>query len=126
MRAFGLEESGDYAAAEKAGRRAVEGFVPGDARELAGALGASTAQGMQQPVGMVNTLGIAADLGAHDAQRIAVVLGTPNPADAVVIEQLDLEGTGRGTVVRANRVADGDFRVHAGVRFAAANRSGAA
>ena len=53
----------------------------------------------------------ARDLGANDACRIAVVLGAVQAADAVVAQQLHVEGAGRWTVMRASRVTDGELGV---------------
>ena len=96
----------------------VEGVVPGDALELASrywalarALGALAAQGVHQPVGVMHALGVARDLGADDARRVAVVLGAVQTADAVAAEQLDIERAGRRAVVRTGRVADGELGV---------------
>ena len=65
---------------------------------------------MKQPVGMMDALGIARDLLANDAQRVAVVLGAAHAPDRVGIEQFDLERAGRGAVMRADRSADLDIR----------------
>ncbi len=55
-------------------RRQVERLVPGDPLELAGALGTDALQRMQQPLRMVDALGIARDLRADDAGGVAVRL----------------------------------------------------
>ena len=59
----------------------VQRFVPRNPRELAGALRAGPAHRMQQPVGMMNALGVARDLGADDAGGIGLQLGAAHPAD---------------------------------------------
>ena len=75
------------------------------------ALGAGADQRLHQPVGMVDAVGIARDLGADDARRVAVVLGAMDAADAVVVEELDVERAGGRAVVRAGRMADLGLRV---------------
>ena len=64
---------------------------------------------------MMNALGIARDLFADDAQRVAVFLGAPDAADGVGIEKFDLERAGRRAIMRADRIAGLDVRadVHA-------------
>ena len=52
----------------------VERLVPGDAPELARALRPDPPQRVRQPIRMMDPLGIARDLGADDAGRVAVVL----------------------------------------------------
>ena len=91
--------------------RDVEGIVPGDALELAGALGSLATQRMHQPVGMMDTLGIARDLGADDAVRVGVVLGAVDAADLVAVEQFHIERAGRRTVMWADGVAYFDLGV---------------
>ena len=59
----------------------------------------------------MHALGVARDLGADDARRVAVVLGAVQTADAVAAEELDIERAGRRAVVRTGRVADGELGV---------------
>ncbi len=59
----------------------VQRLVPRNPRELAGALRPGPAHRMQQPVGMMNALGVARDLGADDAGGIGLQLGAAHPAD---------------------------------------------
>ena len=54
-----------------------------------------------QPVGMVDALGVARDLGADDAGCVVVVRGAAHAADGVRIEHFDFERAGRGAIVRA-------------------------
>ena len=61
----------------------VERGLPAGLLPAALALGAGADQRLQQAVGMVDALGIARDLGADDAGRVAVVLGAVHAADAV-------------------------------------------
>ena len=60
----------------------VQRLVPGNPRELAGALRPGPAQRMHQPVGMMDALGVARDLGADDAGRVGLQLRAAHPADA--------------------------------------------
>ena len=71
-------------------------------------------QRFRQAVGMVDALGVAGDLGADDAGRVAVVAGAVDAADAAVAEQLDVERAGRRAVVGTGRMADfqGGVLVH--------------
>ncbi len=85
----------------------IERVVPGDRRELPGALGAGAAQRLQQAIGMMRPLGVARDLGADHAGGIGVVGGAADAADGVRIEHLDLERAGRRAIVRTGR--SGDF-----------------
>ena len=92
-------------------RGEVEGIVPGDALELARALRPLAPQRMHEPVGVMHALGIARDLGADDARRIAVVLRPVHAAYPAVGQQLDVERAGRGAIVRTDGVADLDLGV---------------
>ena len=76
-------------------------FLPG-----ALALGAGAHQRLQQPVGMVDALGIARDLGADDAGRVAVVPWRRGRGRCGAVEDLDLERAGRRAVMRTGRMAD--------------------
>jgi hypothetical protein len=67
---------------------------------------------MKQAIRVMNALGIARDLFANDAQRVAILLGTPDAADGVGIEKLDLERAGRGAIMRADRNAGLDVRAN--------------
>ena len=89
----------------------VEGVVPGDALELARALGPLAPQRVHEPVGMVHAFRVARDLGADDARRVAVVLRAAHPADPAVGQQLDVERARGWAVVRADRMTDLDFGV---------------
>jgi hypothetical protein len=86
----------------------VERLVPGNPLELARSLGPDSAQGMQQPVGMVDALGIARDLGADHPIRIALALAAAYPPDAAPIDDFDLQRTGGGAVMGANGWQMGD------------------
>ena len=89
----------------------VERFVPGDARELTGALRPGPAHRIEQPVGMMDALGIARDLGADDAGGVGLLLGTAHPADAAAVDHLDVERAGRWAIVRTGGMADIDLGV---------------
>ncbi len=99
MLAFGgIEAIGDL----------VERLVPGDSRELARTFGPGPPQRMQQSVRVMNALGIARDLGADDAGGIGLQLGPAHPADALAVEDLDIERAGRGAIMRAGGVPDSE------------------
>src|SRR6266478_501130 len=87
----------------------VERLVPRHPGELTGALRTRAAQRMHQPIGMVNTLGIARDLGADHAGGIALQLGAAHPADTGTIDHLDIQRAGRRTIVRTGGMPDVDF-----------------
>ena len=95
----------------------VEGLVPGDTPELARALRPDPPQRVRQPIRMMDPLGVARDLGADDAGRVAVVLRPMDAPDGAPVDHLDIEGAGRGAVMRAGRVPafDARRRVHAPV-----------
>src|SRR5258708_29093521 len=65
----------------------------------------------------MNALGIACDLGADDAGGIALQLGAAHPADGGIIDDLDIESTGRRAIVRTGGMPDLDFclLVHAAI-----------
>ena len=87
----------------------VERLIPGNPRELARTLWSGAAHRMQQPVGMMNALGVARDLGADDAGGIGLQLGAADPADRAAVDHLDIERAGRRAIVRTGGVADIDL-----------------
>src|SRR5690606_29485069 len=87
----------------------VECGFPARFLPVALALGAGADQRLQQPVGMMNPLGIARDLGADDAGRVVVALGAMDATDGALVDDLDVERTGRRAVMRARRVPDADL-----------------
>ena len=89
-------------------RDQVEGGFPTRLLPAPLALGAGPDERFRQPVGMVDAFRIARDLGADDAGGVRVVLRAMNAADALAVDDLDVEGAGRRAVVRAGRVADAD------------------
>src|ERR1700678_731609 len=56
---------------------------------------------------MVDTLGVARDLGADHACRVGLQLGTSDTADRGIVDHLDIERAGRRAIVRTGRVPDG-------------------
>ena len=80
----------------------VERLVPGDPRELPGALRADAAERVEEPVGVMDALGVAPHLLADDAGRVGVARGAPHPADRAGVEALDLERARARAVVRAD------------------------
>ena len=72
------------------------------------AFGSGAHQRLQEPVWMMDAVGVAGDLGADDAGRIGIVLCPVHAADAVRPEQFDVERAGGRTVMRAGRMADAD------------------
>ena len=79
----------------------VERVVPRDRLKAPLALGADAPQRRCQPIGMVLALGIARDLGAHDAGGVAV-LGAADAADRAPVEPLDLERADARAIVRTD------------------------
>ncbi len=71
-------------------------------------LAAGAHQRLEEAVGVMDAFGVARDLGADDAGRVAVVLRAVHPADAVRPEDLDVERAGRRAIVRTGRMADAD------------------
>ena len=87
----------------------VERLIPGNPRELARTLWSGAPQRMEQPVGVMNALGVTRDLRADDARRIGLQLGAADPADRAAVDHLDVERAGRRTIVRTGGVADIDL-----------------
>ena len=84
----------------------VQRLVPGDARILAGALRPGAAHRMGHPLGMMDALGIARDLGADDTGRIGLLLGTSDTTNRLAADHLDVERAGRRAIVRTGGMAD--------------------
>ncbi len=93
----------------------VERVVPRNRREsgTADALLADPAQRLRQAIGMVLTLGVAGDLGADDAVRVALRGGPVHAPDARSpgfrrgwLDALDLERAGARAIVRAHAGQD--------------------
>src|SRR5690606_24644289 len=77
-------------------------LVPRDTLPLPCPLWTSASQGMCQPLRMMDALGIARDFLADHAGGVGVFLGAAHPADRAVSEDVDIQRTDRGAVVRAN------------------------
>jgi hypothetical protein len=84
----------------------IERVVPADRLEFARAFRAFAAQGLRQPVGMMDALGIAGDLRADDACCVGIVRRAAHAADHAIVEHFDFERTGRGAIMRASRRGD--------------------
>jgi hypothetical protein len=78
---------------------------------------------MHQPVGMMDALGVARDLGANDAGGIVIVLGAVDSPDPVAVQQFDVERTGRRAIVWADRMANLDLGVSVHAAIPACNGS---
>ena len=69
---------------------------------------------------MMDALGVAGDLGADDARRVALVRRAVHAADALAVDHLDVERANRRAIVRTDRGTPDDFlragdqRVHGG------------
>src|ERR1700730_12046841 len=61
---------------------------------------------MFQAIGVMHALGVARHLGADHARRVGILFGAADPANGAPVDDLDLERTGRRTVVRTGRGAD--------------------
>lgn len=84
----------------------VEGGVPRDRTEPPAALGADPLQRLLQPVGTMDPLGVAGDLGAHHAVGLAVRGGPSDAPDPRRGQPLDLERAGARAIVRAGRLPE--------------------
>src|SRR6185437_10233068 len=95
----------------------VQRIVPADARELTRSLGADAELRIREPVGMMNSLRVAGDLGADHTGGVALQLGTSDTTDGRTVDHLDIEGAGRRAIVRAGGMPDVDLGalVHASI-----------
>src|SRR5204863_8960043 len=84
----------------------VERRVPADRLELSSALRATAPHRRQQPVWVLDPLGVTSDLGANHAQRVAVVARARDPADAAVGQHGHLERAGARAIVGAGGLGD--------------------
>ena len=50
----------------------------------------------------MDALGVARDLGADDARRVALALGAMDAPDPRAVDHFDLESADRGAIVRAD------------------------
>jgi hypothetical protein len=79
---------------------------PGEALEAgAGTLGADPAQGMEQPVGVMDSFGVVGDLGAQHPGRRRVV-GRAGDLDDAPVGDRDVERAGVRAIVRAGAAHD--------------------
>ena len=107
-------------------RDLVERVVPVDRLEHAVALGALAPKRVEQPMRMLEPLGIARDLGAYDPQRVAVVARPCDPPDAAVGQQGHLERTGARTIVGAGGLGEASHQLwHAVSRSAGGSATAA-
>ncbi len=81
-------------------RDEVERVIPRDRRELARSLRPLADERMQQPVRMMDALGVARDLRADHARRVEIVLGAAHAADRAAVEHLHFERAGGRAIVR--------------------------
>ncbi len=58
---------------------------------------------------MMDALGVAGDLGANYTGRVAMIGRAVHAADPVVAQQLNVKRTGRRTIVRTDRMANGNL-----------------
>src|SRR5581483_1625695 len=72
-------------------------------------------QGIEQPFGVMDSLGVTGDLAADHARRVGLPLRAAHPADTAAVEHFDVERAGRRAVVRTGGMADVDLRVDPGV-----------
>ena len=86
----------------------VECVVPGDWRKFPAAFGAGAPQRLFEPIGMMDALGVAGDLGADHACRIKIVFRTAHAADRAAVEHFHFKRAGGRAIVRARGGADLD------------------
>ncbi len=88
--------------------------------ELAGALRPDAAQRLGQTVLVMDALGVARDLRADDAGRVALIARAVDAADARAVDHLDVERADGRAVVRTDRGTSHDVegRVHGDLSFA--------
>ncbi len=89
----------------------VERIVPADplpavAAPVRIALFAFAAKRMEQAVRVMDALGVTRHLGADHARRVVVGLRPTHPAHGDAVDDLHLEGAGRGAVMRTGGMAD--------------------
>ena len=69
----------------------IERRVPGDALELAGPLGASASQRVEQALWMVFALRVARNFRADYTRRVIVIRRAVHPPDRALVEQFHIE-----------------------------------
>ena len=67
--------------------------------------------GVQQPVRVLDPLGVAGDLGAHHAQGVAVVARARDAPDAAVGQHRHLQRAGARAIVRAGGLGDASHQL---------------
>ena len=65
---------------------------------------------------MMDALGVARDLGADDARRVALLFGAAHAPDALAVDHLDVERADRRAIVRADRRPPDDLGGRVGDR----------
>src|SRR4030095_11584347 len=75
---------------------------PADAFEAPRALGPHPAERVEQPIRMVDALGVAPHLLADDAVRVGVPVRPPDVPDGALVDLLYLEGASASAIVRAD------------------------
>jgi hypothetical protein len=102
----------------------VQRLVPADPGEVPRALGARAHQRVREPVGVVEALAVAGDLGADHARRVGDALAAPDLAEAAVGQPLDLQRADRRAVVGADGGAELAHRPMMGSRVRRRNLAG--
>ena len=77
----------------------IERRFPRDRFEGTLAFDAGPPQRLRQPIGMMDALGIASDLGADHACRVGIIGRAVYATDGALIENLDLERASRGAIM---------------------------
>ena len=80
----------------------VQRIVPGDRRKRARAFRANPAQRLEQPVGVVKTLGVTRDFGADHAGGVRIALRALDLTQAPAVQLFHVERTNRRAVVRTD------------------------
>src|SRR5215471_2159036 len=80
--------------------------VPSDAFELAGPLGASAPERMQDPLRMVFPLGVARNFRADHTGSVIVVRRAMHTSDRALVKQFDIERTSRRAIMWTGRMTD--------------------
>ncbi len=95
-------------------RNLVQCSVPGDLLPAAVTFCAYTSFRRHEAVGVIEPFRIASDLGADDACRVAIGVGTAHASDPAIIGQINVQRAGRGTVMRTDSVSGGIFECDRG------------
>src|SRR4029078_3577102 len=84
----------------------IERIIPRYALELSRTFCTGPAQRVQQALGMMFPFGVARDLGADHARCVVVVFCAVHAPDRALVENFDVQRTGRWAIVRARRMPD--------------------